>query len=256
MPRRRSLRGFFCAFVRPVCPFMPVNLPRHGECGKIFQEKGLEQMHRAVVRLTDYLVKVGLVRADGSEWVVYGLEKRLSTALVLVPFCLIAWLLCSPVFALSFFFAYYFLRRYTGGYHARTAAGCLCFSLALELLLIGCVPALLRMGKVVSVCFTVLCGGILFLFAPYCHPNQHLSPEEAAFCRKKVRLRAPALVLAAAVLAVSGCTEAASGLVTGIALAALLLSLGYMDDWRKKRHEEKQPAVQRCKDALEQHEEA
>lgn len=90
-------------------------------------------MQKLIDKLTDYCVKEAFIKPEEVLWFKYGLEKRLSTIIVGIPFLIIAFLISDFLCAISFFATYFFVRKYIGGYHAKTVYGCIIFSLTVEL---------------------------------------------------------------------------------------------------------------------------
>ena len=67
-----------------------------------------------------YCVKEGMLTSQDISWFKYGLEKRISTILVGIPFLIIAFMLSDFLCAISFFITYFFVRKYLGGYSVIT----------------------------------------------------------------------------------------------------------------------------------------
>lgn len=187
-------------------------------------------MQKLVDRITSYCLNEELIRPEETPWFRYGLEKKLTTIIVGIPFLIIAFTISTFLCAISFFTTYFFIRKYVGGYHAKNVWGCLAFSLLLELVFLGVLPHLLTTPVILGVL------GISFFvvlrLAPYNHPNMHLSSEEIKCCRKRGLLRICLSVLVGVVACLVGIREIANGCTIGIVMATTLLCLGYITDWR------------------------
>ena len=88
-----------------------------------------------IARITEYCVRKDIISSSDAEWFSYGLVQR-SEKLIAICFlfplgCLLSSFSTSLVFYLSFFL----LRTHTNGYHAKTSAGCLLFSVCSECVL-------------------------------------------------------------------------------------------------------------------------
>lgn len=86
-------------------------------------------------KLTCFFLQRHVIESDQAEWLQYGLARRLMglcTFILLLPVgaILVGWLE-SFLFVLTF----RFLRTRTGGYHAKTAHGCLAASLSIMIAL-------------------------------------------------------------------------------------------------------------------------
>lgn len=195
-------------------------------------------MHRLVNKITGYCVNEELIKPEDVPWLKYGLEKRISTIIVGIPFLIVALTISNYLCAISFFATFFFVKKYIGGYHANTIWGCLAFSLLLELVFLGWLPHLLT----AFVFWGILGLSILAILklAPYNHPNLHLTPEEIAICRKTGHRRICIASLFGAIAYLAGNEEIAQGCTIGIVMAATLLCLGYIHDWRKAHYEKQQ----------------
>ncbi len=194
-------------------------------------------MQNFVDRITKYCVNEKIVSPEDVPWLKYGLEKRISTIIVGVPFFIIAFTISNFLCAFSFFFTYFYVRKHIGGYHAKTIWGCLTFSLLLEFIFLGMLPYLLT----TPVLLGVLGISVFFTFklAPYNHPNLHLSHEEITACQKRGHQRVCVASLIGAIACLAGFRDVANGCTIGIAMVTTLLCLGYINDWRNTYYERK-----------------
>lgn len=187
-------------------------------------------MHSLIGRLSDYCVDKQIISPAQVPWFVYGLEKRLTTIVISIPFLLLAIVMSNIPCAVAFFFSYFFVKKYIGGFHANTFLGCLLFSLLSEVLLLSIVyPAL---NTIRIICCAIISIMVIYILAPYSHPNMHLTDSETAACKKSSRIRI--LVIAAIVVLtiVLGLEKIAKGVTLGIILASFLLCLGHIFDRR------------------------
>lgn len=195
-------------------------------------------MQKLVNKVANYCVNKELIRAEDIPWFVYGLESRIATIIVGIPFLILAFAISTPTSAFFFFVSYFFVRRYIGGYHAKTVWGCIIFSLLAELVFLIGLPHLLN----TQISLIILCISILIVYklAPYNHPNIHFSSDEIVSCRKKGLNRVCIASLVTLMAHIAGNSEIANGCTIGIAMAATLLCLGYINDWRNSYHEKRQ----------------
>lgn len=187
-------------------------------------------MRKLIGTITNYCIKKDLIQPEQISWFQYGLEKKIVTLFVGIPFLIIAFAISSWLCAISFFATYFFVRKYADGYHAKTIWGCLFFSLVVELFFIGILPKMLNMPLrflLLSICFPAV-----WIFAPYNHPNMHLSVDEAKYCQKHARFRICLSTFLATVFSLTELSEIANGCTIGIAMATTLLCLGYIMNWR------------------------
>lgn len=193
-------------------------------------------MQRIVYKIIEYCVNQEIISSKDIPWFQYNLEKAISTILVGIPFFIIGFAISSIPCAISFFITYFYVRKYIGGYHAKTVQGCVAFSLLTELVFLGVLPHLLNtpvsLGVLGISIFTVL------KLAPYNHPNMHLSPEEILICKKSARIRIYVATLVNVIAYLAEARDIAEGCTASIAMAAALLCLGYIHDWRNIHHEQ------------------
>ena len=187
-------------------------------------------MHSLIEKWANYCIEQQIIDEAQEEWFVYGVEKRLSTIIVSVPFFTLALAASNIQCAVSFFITFFILRKYIGGFHAGSVLGCLIVSLLSEVIIFFVVyPFLFK----TTVCCTAIASIIfIYILAPYNHPNMHLSNEEMIACKKIGRARAvivTAIIISTAIL---GIDEISKGSTMGIALTAVMLCLGHIFDRR------------------------
>ena len=90
-----------------------------------------------ISKLSAICVKKDLVDSEDVPWLEYGIETRITTAITMVPFMLLAVRLSDLPTALAFLVAFKFLRARTSGYHANSVLGCISVSFILEFLFLG-----------------------------------------------------------------------------------------------------------------------
>lgn len=182
-------------------------------------------------RFALYCVQQGVIQKEQLSWFIYGIEKRLSSFVVSIPFFVISLHYTSLECTFSFFTAFYFLRRRTNGYHAQSACACLCTSLLLEILLLSIVNSLFN-GYFFLFCVTISTV-LIYKLAPFNHPNMNYTKDEIAACRSSAHLYTYILTFLAFVAYVTELYEFAKGLTLGITMTAVLLCMAYIIEWRK-----------------------
>ena len=184
--------------------------------------------------ISSYCVQNKIIDPNDEAWLQYGLEKRLSTAIIMFPFIVLAIILSDFTASIAFFIAFKLLREKASGYHANTLIGCVFISFFLELIFMaGLYPVL---NCEISLFCNILSCTVLFTLAPYNHPNMSFSAKEIHALQRSSRKTFLLLILIITVCNSIGLSSVANGLTTGIAMAAFSLCLAYIIDWRK-RHE-------------------
>lgn len=135
--------------------------------------------------ITAFLVRYRLVEPRENEWCAYLIESRL-TQMISIPFLILVGSVIAPLDRVIILnLGMIFLRPKTNGYHAKTFAGCMLFSLALELVALTCltymnsITAWIGMGVAVA---------IVIAFGPDNNSQVHYSEEEYRKLRKKMRI--------------------------------------------------------------------
>lgn len=187
-------------------------------------------MEALASRITGFCIRNHLAEQDDEPWLRYGIEKRISTFINIIPFILLAVYLTNLPAALSFLFAFRALRKSSSGYHAKTALGCACSSLLFEMLFLGGLYQHLSSRSFFWV--NLICGFIVLFLAPYNHPNMHFSKDEMLALKQRARRSVTVLILLSLASNFVGFPSIAMGITTGIAMAASLLCLAYTIDWR------------------------
>lgn len=189
--------------------------------------------------VTDWIVKMCLnnqiIIEQQIPWFKYGIQKRVSSIVVMIPFFVLSTLLANLGAAIAFIISFYLIRSSTNGYHAKTPLMCLILSIIYVLVFMGLFYRILN--KPATYIITIVSFIIIFLLAPFDNVAMHFSNEEIMACRKKARLLSILLVLCIAFTQIIGLHSIAKGLSLGIAMAAYLLCLAYILDGGKN-HEQ------------------
>lgn len=189
-------------------------------------------MHGLLDCFINYCINNQLISRDNEAWLRYCLEKRISTLIVFVPFVFIAVLISGFWTALLFITSIFYLRSQTNGYHAKTHMGCLIGSLFLELFfLIYIEPMLNSILTLVMVSITVM---VVFILAPYNHPNMNLDDHEYSACKKASRIRCIHLAFSCFVFLVWDMREIATGISLGCAMTSTLLVFANFSERRSR----------------------
>ena len=192
---------------------------------------------------TNYCISNALISIDNEAWFRYGLEKRLCTLVVLIPFTIIAVYLSGFWTAISYIFSFFYLRSQTNGYHAKTHWGCFAGSLLLELFFLMVIePMLNTIWVLVLVSIAAL---VVFLFAPYNHPMMNLDDQEYAACKKAARTRCILLAISCYVCVFFGLCEIAEGISLGCVMTSTLLVLAKIME-RRSHHDSVEDRCEQC----------
>ena len=177
----------------------------------------------AAKRIAEWLVQGGAIAAEEREVHEYGLEKLLSTAAnVAIVICL-GILFGIAAEAAVFYFAYFALRGYVGGYHADTPMRCFFISIGV---VIPCLVAIRfqQMWNMPVVFYSLLGVGVfvLTLLGPTGSKNKMPDALEKVVYRRRL-LRNLAIVTAGAItINLSSLYGYASAVLCGILLSMVM----------------------------------
>lgn len=136
-------------------------------------------------RLADFLLSKSTIKDEEHELYVYGLFMLLSQLMFFILICIFGLVLHCITESIIFYIAFQFIRKYAGGYHAKTEARCEIIS---SLSLLACI-IIIRLSKVYDFSSILLITAILsavsiFLFCPLDTPEKPLSKKEYVYFRR------------------------------------------------------------------------
>ena len=178
-----------------------------------------------VEQLVEHCVKRGYVTEKQAPWLSYALKKHMSSLVATIPILILASLLTTPITAWSFYFSFSWLRSRTNGIHAKTFMGCMVASLFCVFVFMGLIYRLITAP--IMLVLLVLSTVIIWFFAPFNHPNMHLTHKEKVACMNSARCRLALLLLGTLIFQILNKHEAATGIILGVTMAALLLAAAY-----------------------------
>ncbi len=154
---------------------------------------------RFSANIADSMVKKQIIDADEFELYHYGLFVIISE-IFSCAFCLITGVILRIAFpSVLFYFAFYFLHRFGGGFHAKTELGCQAATLSSVLMCMFAIKFVKFTNvKVLMLVFVPLCA-LVILLSPADTPQKALDRAE------KVKFRKYTAVLAVAALIIEAC---------------------------------------------------
>ena len=189
-------------------------------------------MERIINKIATRYVLQGVIEESDYAWFVYGLEKRISSFIGTLFFFILAISISDFWTSLSFFVSFCSLRTRTNGFHAKSFLGCLTISLILEFLFLDVILPVL--SPLLAFELSLLAFTLIFLFAPYNHPNMHMDTEEILAVRASARVRITVFTLLIPIFYLLGMQSIGNGLVLGNAMTGFLLVIEIIKegDWR------------------------
>jgi accessory gene regulator B len=141
-------------------------------------------------RILDHLASNTDIDMEHREIYAYSLERYISGIVDFITFSVLAVVLRIPAETAIFALFYGPLRKYAGGYHAKTRSRCMVLSIAtlLSVVFLAKRIALMNYWGILSLITLVIAGLLIFLFAPTDSENRRLSEETKKQFRRKARL--------------------------------------------------------------------
>lgn len=136
-------------------------------------------------RLTDKMIAKGSITEDDRELYIYGLFMLLSQIMYFFLSVIFGLLFQCFIESVIFYIAFQFIRRYAGGYHAKTETRCEIIS---ALSIFVCLVAI-RLSKLynfdtVLLCLAIIAAISIATFCPLDTPEKPLSEKEFKYFRK------------------------------------------------------------------------
>lgn len=178
-------------------------------------------------QMTVVLIRHQQIDKDDAALYEYGFFILLSTLVFLGISCLTG-LLCGVFWqSVLFFIAFQFVRRYAGGYHAKTELRCQFFSTAAIVISILLIK-LFQQYEMVSLWAVLVLLGTAFiaLLSPLDTPAKPLSENERKYYKKKTVLILSVSDIAFAISAVLQWDFLYLPIAVAIGLETILLALG------------------------------
>jgi accessory gene regulator B len=141
------------------------------------------------VRLTDRLLAKGSITEDERELYIYGFFMLLSQLVYFLLACIVGLLFQCFFESVIFYIAFQFIRRYAGGYHAKTETRCEILS---SLSIIGSIGIIRLLDmydfQIVLLSITLFSAGCIFVLCPLDTPEKPLTKKEFQYFRKISRI--------------------------------------------------------------------
>lgn len=180
----------------------------------------------SVEQLVQCCIKRGYISEKQAPWLCYALKKHMGSLVASLPILILASYLATPVVACFFYYSFCWLRSRTNGIHAKTFRGCIVASVLCVFIFMGLMYRLITVP--IMLVLLLLSTVIIWFFAPFNHPNMHLTNSEKVACMNSARCRLVLLLLGALILQILNKHEAATGIILGVTMAAFLLASAYL----------------------------
>lgn len=171
-------------------------------------------------------IQKGYASEDEAPWLRYAFEKRITSAIAFVPLLIIGLLITNPAKLLAFLITFFLLRTRTNGFHAKSGGRCLLYSILGEVFFLRVLPMV--WNDIIAFIALGMSIMLIWILAPYNHPNMDLSSEEVVVCAKSAKLRLSILALTFCILCIWRQTQLSEGILLGIVMTASTLAMAYL----------------------------
>ena len=135
--------------------------------------------------LTEKLLSNGTISDEDKDLYIYGLFMLFSHLMFFIIACIFGLILGCIFESIILYIAFQFIRRYAGGYHAKTETRCEIMS-ALSIL---CCIVLIKCSKMYDINIALLSTSLvfavlIFIFCPLDTPEKPLTDKEHKYFRK------------------------------------------------------------------------
>lgn len=179
-------------------------------------------METLATSVTRVFLQKHYIEPDQAEWFQYGLIRRMIGFLTFILLLPVGAIFAGWIGSFLYLYTFRFMRTRTGGYHAKTPRGCLLTSLVTMFVALTLAKNLHSPFLIGAVLFAAaLC---IFVLAPANNASLHLTANEIAAIRPRVRLRLVGAVLMGCLL-LCMCVPLASCMAVSLLAVAVMLIL-------------------------------
>lgn len=169
--------------------------------------------------IVDWLILKKAVDAEDRELYEYAAYNLMFTSIPLGVFLVICGMMGCFLKGVLLLFALLAVRRYAGGFHAKTPFQCICISSAVLAICFAC-STIVQNGWFVGIVTAISATGV-FIFSPVDSENRRLDAEEKRRYRLLARRNVCVLCLLYVVCTIAGYHSFAVCLSIGITSGAL-----------------------------------
>lgn len=141
-------------------------------------------MERISRKLTNWLVAKKVITAEEKEVYEYGVFQMLVNVLDTVSIFVLAIFFHKVFAACCYIVCFCMLRKYAGGFHAKSVIGCYMMTVGSAFLMLMTI-GICRMPMAVIAAVWLMSGIIILLFAPVQNRNKRLDEVEQLVYRKR-----------------------------------------------------------------------
>lgn len=177
-------------------------------------------MHSCAKKLTQWLIKYEAIETEDKELYEYALYSMGITLSPLVIVLIFGLWMEVPIEGVTMVLPFLCIRKYSGGYHAKSAKSCFISSCLLLMLCVWLVTKI-EYGVWLGILVLVSVCSIAY-FSPIDSENRRLEEDEIQDCKKKAVLSSCVFVLSRIVFLILGLENLVVSVSVGLVLSAVL----------------------------------
>ena len=169
--------------------------------------------------LTKKFIQRGIVEPAKQDIYKTGLELIIADIINILLILTLGFITKSFIYACIYLIMFWTVRRFSGGFHAKTYAVCRIVFIGTYISMI-CISAVLHRWLLVSGVCNLIAFATMYLFAPIPHPNKELNSKEKKANKLFAMITTLFCILISIILVLLGCKE---GLIISLTLLAITI---------------------------------
>ena len=140
--------------------------------------------------ITDFLLRKNVIKEEEKEIYHYGYETLIYSIQQMMLILALGMIMNRKIETFTFLMVFVSMRKYTGGYHARSRLGCTFMTVVCYLMVLVLGEWLMNMknGCIILLFLVLLCVVIFSHYVPMEHPEKPLTKTQRRESRKKCGL--------------------------------------------------------------------
>lgn len=183
-------------------------------------------MEKFSSKFVEFFVSNNLIKNEDKEIYEYAFNIILSSLIHIATVMIIG--LCFNLFieSLVFYFSFIAIRKFAGGYHAKTPVRCYLFSFASNIIILCLVKWLSSINTLfifIFIIFELLCVVLILLISPLDTENNPLTGQEKKMYRMLTSIVTIFIFIISLLCFFKGYRNIGSSMICGVVMSALLL---------------------------------
>lgn len=183
-------------------------------------------MEKFSSKLIEFFVSNDLIKNEDKEIYKYAVNIILSSLIHIATVMIIG--LCFNLFieSLVFYFSFIAIRKFAGGYHAKTPVRCYLFSFASNIIILCLVKWLSSINTLfifIFIIFELFCVVLILLISPLDTENNPLTGQEKKMYRMLTSIITILIFIISLLCFFKGYRNIGSSMICGVVMSALLL---------------------------------